>query len=216
MPIAPLLSRQKMLLRIHFYLLLFILINALSRWTIHIGFNPALMLIAKIMFFFSGASSFIITVKPFRLISLYFSVYILAPVITCLSFLFGGLLGAIVLSVLILPFYEPVSPTLTSGPYNIDRKYEGFLGAGGNYYVDKNEYLILQKRIGAVYINRSILNSPSFSVQDKTLYLHVVKKTITNIPYKTDSVIVNNKTVYTMEQKQVENLKDTTLVIDIQ
>src|ERR1700743_54200 len=99
---TPLSQGQKKLVRIHFCLLALIIANALLKLCLETDLIPLIILPIKLLFCVLGLVLFFITVRPFRFISLYFSLFIISPLLALFSFIFAGMGGAIALSLLLM------------------------------------------------------------------------------------------------------------------
>lgn len=94
--------------RLHFYLLALILFNFTLNLIVGYSLNTHLIFSLKVVLYLSGLILFIKSIKPFKLVSLYFSFYALSV----LSFAFLHLIGGIFMGILgssHLPFRTSVS-----------------------------------------------------------------------------------------------------------
>lgn len=122
--------KKKMLL-IHLSILGLLFLNLLFFSVSGITLNNTVKLSIKIAFFISGFIAFFFYLKPFTKLTLYFSYFVIAPILGLLAWLADGIMGAIVIS-----FYFwllPNSAVYSNNDFIIYRKIEGPLGRGDKY-----------------------------------------------------------------------------------
>jgi len=182
-------------IKIHFYLLIFVLTNFILSQLFGIGIHGNIIFALKVIIFLTGLTSFFMTIRPFKKLSLYFSLYLLSPVIIFLSWLADGIFGALLGSIFLAMFYPP-DIKLRDGEYIFQEKFQGFLGSCCTYDVLQNRFLVLQKKVGEIRITEEhSLKNSKFKVVNKTGYLKVdlaVYNGLDNLDRKVDTTLTIN------------------------
>lgn len=169
---------KKKILLIHLVLLGLIFLNLLVFFLFDISLNNQAKLILKIAYFISGFIAFFFFFRPFTKLSLFFSYFVIGPILACFAWLADGIMGVIVFS-----FYFwllPNSAVCSNNDFVIYRKSQGFLGSG-------NEYELYEK-IGFLEIKRdSFTYNPMFDFNANETKIIYKNKEI-QVYYK-DSII---------------------------
>jgi hypothetical protein len=127
----------------------------------------------KYVVYLTGILLFFITIRPFRKQSLYYSMYLLSPVIIFVSWLLDGLFGAILASIFLAILY-PSQKAFQQGEYVFYQKFPGFLGSCCTYDVVQNRLLILQRKQAELRITETHnFNQSQFWVANNKGYLRV-------------------------------------------
>nr|WP_315165286.1 hypothetical protein [uncultured Flavobacterium sp.] len=176
--------------KIHFYILGFIFLNLVVKFSFHLGLNNNILLASKIILYLSGTILFIYNIKPFKTIALYFSFFIATPIILLFFWLFGGLFFGLLSSLLLFPIY-PIETQYQKNNITIYSKFQGFLGSCCTYQVTEKRSFIFEKYIGEVKLEE-VNNLNNSEVKIKNNYF-----------------IYNHKTNHYDYQKNIEIKKDT-------
>jgi len=123
--------------------------------TIEISLNYSLTFIFKIIFILTGIILFFWNIKPFRKIEIYFSIFIISPILIFTCWIFDGLLGALVASIILAPFQPNISEYQIND-YRIYKENTGFLDSCCDYEITEREFLFLEKRIDKILIDGDI------------------------------------------------------------
>ncbi|MFD2890257.1 hypothetical protein [Chitinophaga cymbidii] len=143
------------LLKWHFYLLGFILLDLLTGIFTGYRLNQNLIFFFKLVLYLSGAILFFRTLKPFKITAVYFSFYIISTAITGLFLLFGGIFLAIMSSILLYPIY-PKQTTYKNETIKVYNRFQGFFSRCCSYEVVEPKLYFFEKRLGVININKSI------------------------------------------------------------
>ncbi|WP_125411743.1 hypothetical protein [Leeuwenhoekiella sp. MAR_2009_132] len=178
--------------KIHFYLLGFGLLNFALKSIIEISLNYSLAYFITILIYISGFLMFFLSLRPFKKIAIYFSIYIITPIFTLLFWLFGGIFLAILASIVLYPIY-PNEIKAENGKIVIHTKHQGFLGRCCTYNVTEKKYLLLEKKIAEINLEEVIgfENVSIKSINEKTELKIKYKKNIygTERNIETDTII---------------------------
>lgn len=130
-------------------------------------------------------------IRPFKRISLYFSLYILTPILTVLSFLTDGIAGALLTSIFIFTVVTgSVESKFKSSDFRAYNNATGLFDQCCGYDVYKKQLLLLEKKIATVIVRPA--DSLSLHVEDNLLKFIQYDK-IEGILNKSDSVIFDLK-----------------------
>lgn len=189
-------TKQK-ILRTHFILIGTVVLNFFCYKLSNYGLNEKALFGFKVIIYLTGIFLFFKTFRPFEKISIYFSFYILTPLIIILGWLGDGILGAVLASI----FFSTVSPTDTKYKdenYVINNKFQGFLGSCCSYDIIESKCFVFQKKLKEIRItDEHNFKKCKLNVVDNKINLFI---TISDYNYKTN------------QTRQV----DTTLVFDIE
>jgi hypothetical protein len=133
--------------KLHFYLLIFLIIHSLIGKLIGFGFSQPIVFGLKIILYISGFIYFFLSVKPFKKRNIYFSYYVVTPIITLLGYVFGGVfLVGILGSILLFPVY-PKEEAFEKKDIIVYHKFQGFLGACCSYEIYQNKFSVFEKHL---------------------------------------------------------------------
>jgi hypothetical protein len=133
------------LTRFHFSLLAFLILHFIIAKISGFGFSQAILFMLKIILYLTGMILFILYLKPFKKGVIYFSYYIITPVVTVLGALFGGIfLVGILMSVLLIPIF-PKNIVYEKDNIVVYTKFQGFLGACCTYEIYQRKYVVFEK-----------------------------------------------------------------------
>lgn len=177
------------LVKFHFYLLAIILVNfALSFWDLRL--NQGFLFILKVALYTSGIVLFYRVIRPFKLISIYFSFYTISAICIGFFFLFGGMFLALLTSI----FLYPISPNqfvYKTENIKIYSEFNGFLGTCCSYEVVETKLYIFEKKLGNISTIRPInrKNDKVFFQKNKIVhhYENVTYDTVLHKEIKKDT-----------------------------
>ena len=132
--------------RIHFCLLGFVLLNFTLKNTIEISLNYRFAYLITILIYSSGIILFFWNFKPFKKKAIYFSIYIVTPILTLSFWIFGGIFFGLLASIVLYPV-QPNKLAIEKGNISIYENTQGFLGRCCPYMITEKQYLIFEKKI---------------------------------------------------------------------
>ena len=185
----------KLLLRIHFGLILFVLANSIAVKSLGAGFHVNIIFIAKISFFLLGMILFFMMKKKTGCLWLYFLLYVLYPLLTIVGWAINGLLGGILAYIFLVNFNLP-DKKFESGDFVFYKNPNGPISiCCGVYEIRQNKYGIFQKEIAdkAFGFGHNFEKATSI-IKEKKRYLKIGKEEY-----------LNNRKVFV----------DTTVIIDV-
>ncbi len=142
--------------KFHFFLLIFLIIHSLISKIIGFGFSQPIVFGLKIILCVSGFIYFFLSLKPFKKRNIYFSYYVITPIITLLGYVFGGIfLVGILGSILLFPIF-PKEQAFQKNDIIVYHKFQGFLGACCSYEIYQNKFGIFEKHLQDVKIDGGI------------------------------------------------------------
>ena len=145
---------RNIITKIHFYLLGVALLNFALKNTIEISLNYRLDYFITILIYTSGIILFLWNFKTFKKLVIYYSFYLITPILALLFWSFGGMFFAI-LSSTAYPIY-PNEIKAENDRIIIYTKYQGFMGACCPYEVNEKKYWLLEKKITEINLNEII------------------------------------------------------------
>lgn len=133
--------------KFHFFLLIFLIIHSLVSKLISFGFSQPIVFSLKIILCVSGFIYFFLSLKPFKKRNIYFSYYVITPIVTLLGYVFGGIfLVGILGSILLFPIF-PKQKAFEKDDIVVYHKFQGFLGACCSYEIYQKKYYIFEKHL---------------------------------------------------------------------
>ncbi|MEM1135817.1 MAG: hypothetical protein AAGI07_08245, partial [Bacteroidota bacterium] len=135
------------ILKIHLTLVVLMLFSFAAKMIFGIGIESRLDTIVKILIVLSGLGLFLMNLKPFKKINLYFSIYPLYVSILIVAFIFQGILGGIIVSIMLSPMH------LNKMEHREDKiiiydNAKGFMSMCCSYKVTENKFFIFEKDLG--------------------------------------------------------------------
>lgn len=144
------------LTKLHFAILLVILMNFILFRGFDIGLHVMLIFWLKLIWFLLGMLLFFPAFKKSKGLRLYFSFFVFYPIIVAVAWLLDRLMGAILASFIVAFLYFP-EPALQASEYSFYNRPTGFLApCCREYYIVQNTFFIFQKRIGEVKMDESM------------------------------------------------------------
>jgi hypothetical protein len=181
----------------HYYLLGLVLINfGIGVFTSY-RLNQNLTLILKTILYLTGVLLFFKTLKPFKLVTAYFSFYLISAALTGLFFLFGGIFLAILSSVVLYPIY-PKQTEYKTETIRIYDRFQGFMSRCCSYEVVEPKLYFFEKHLGYINIEKPIDAAKDvFTLKDNTI---IYKYELEN--YESDN--------------RTKEIRDTTVVLNFE
>lgn len=153
----------------HFYLLGFVLINFCIGLVSGYKLNQNLTFILKIILYLTGLILFLTTLRPFKKTAIYYSFYAISGVLTGLFFLFGGILPAIISSLVLIPIV-PKQTEYKTETIKIYNRFQGFMASCCSYEVVEPKLYIFEKHLGYINIEKPIeADKDDFSFKNNTI-----------------------------------------------
>lgn len=117
--------------------------------------NQNISFILKVILYLTGIILFLTTIRPFKKLAIYYSLYALAGVLTGLFALFGGVFLAILSSLVIFPIV-PKQTAYKTETIRIYDRYQGFMARCCSYEVVEPKLFMFEKHLGYINIERPI------------------------------------------------------------
>jgi len=190
---------KKIFLRIHITTLIILLINFIINVVFEISLIANLRVILKTLFYVSACILFFYYARPFKKIALYFSLYILSPFFIFISWLIDGVFGAVVGSFFLF-FFVPNDIRFQNDQIQINKKFEGFLGACCKYEVIEKKYFLFEKnRAEFQFEDNLYFRKEDIQIQKDTLKMHLILKNYH--PQVDDHYVTTDTIIYTILKK---------------
>lgn len=168
-------KRKDIFIKIHIYLIIFILVNLIVKSFFNISLNSQLIFALKIILYLSGVILFFLNLKPFRKALLYYSLYFISPILIFLGWLADGIFGAIVGSIFLF-FFGPSEHKFQNNEIKIYRQFQGFMGSCCTYEVIKKEFFIFDRKVTEFEFENPDFNKIDLKIRKDTIYLHFILK----------------------------------------
>lgn len=167
---------KKTLLNTHIGILIILVTNFVLNAVFEITLISDLRFLLKIIYYASGCILFFYYVKPFKKVSLYFSIYIISPIIIFLSWLMDGILGALLASIFIFLF-APDDCRFKNDQIQINKKVGGLLGICCKYEVIEKKYFLFERSIAEFRFEKNIyFRKNGVKIQDNILQIPLLLK----------------------------------------
>lgn len=143
--------------RLHFFLLILLLFNFGLKEAAGYGINNNLVIGLKAILFLTGIALFFGGLRPFKIAPIYYSYYILTPVVLAVFYFVHGILLALLSSLLL----APVMPLLTDyndGNIKVYSKFNGFLGRCCEYYITEERVFPFEELKGTIHTESNFDN----------------------------------------------------------
>lgn len=185
---------KKLLLKIHIGILILLIVNFVVNAIFRISLISDLRFILKVLFYISACILFFYYIKPFKKISIYFSLYIISPILIFLSWLIDGILGALLGSVFFF-FFAPDEIRFENDQIQINKIFNGFLGECCTYEVIEKKYFLFEKNIGEFYFEDNLnFRKEDIKIEKNRLKIHLILK---NYHQQEDYYITTDTIIYT-------------------
>lgn len=176
------------LLKFHFIILLILVINFFISLFFDIGLNSYIKIGLKILLYGSAVIGSVLFFKLFKIVTSYFSLYVISPFLIFLAWLADGIMGAIIASIFVGIFYTSI-PVYTQDNYEVHEEFKGFMGRYCRYEIHENSFLFSKNIATFAYSEYIILNGEE--VEELSPFLEEEK--IKNIKIETDSIFIDFK-----------------------
>ena len=167
--------QKNTLLKIHLTLVIFLIINFLCQTNFDISLNRKLLFGLKLIFYATGILLFFKTIKPFQKISIYFSLYLLYPLLIFIGWIVDGIFGAILGSIFLF-FFAPSENLQKVENITIYKKFGGLLGRCCDYEFTKEELLIFERKVAELNFENVNFDRVPMEIKNDTLYLNFILK----------------------------------------
>jgi hypothetical protein len=181
-PIEMLKSEKKMLkfkniARLHFALLILILFNLTLNTAFGVGISNNILIATKLVLYLSGIFLFFVHVKPFKAIAIYFSFFLMTPIVIAIFYFMHGLFFALLSSLFLTPIM-PLESEYSESNVKVYSKFNGFLGRCCSYYVTQNILFVFEEHVGNIdrqgpmdfKTSKFTLRSDSILIESDTVY----------------------------------------------
>ncbi len=155
--------KQSIVKKIHFSLLLLLLVNFTLGLIFDIKFSAKLIFAVKVITYISAIVLFFLSLKQSKLIIAYCSLYILSPFAVLLSWLVDGILGALVGS-LFFAFLAPPERLSQYNNYELRSPFSGFMGSCCQYDIYQNKWLVLERKVAEYKGEQSLESLTEFTI----------------------------------------------------
>ena len=175
-------SEKKMLkfqniARLHFALLILILFNLTLNTAFGVGINNNLLIATKLVLYLSGIFLFFVYAKPFKVIAIYFSFFLMTPIVIAVFYFMHGIFFALLSSLFLAPIM-PLKSEYSESKVKVYSKFNGFLGRCCSYYVTQNVLFVFEEHVGDIHTQETIdfkkskftLDSDSILLESDTVY----------------------------------------------
>jgi hypothetical protein len=157
----------------HFYLLGLVLINFCIELITGYRLNQDLIFTLKVILYLTGIILFFTTIRPFKKLAIYYSFYAISGILIGLFFLFGGIFLAILSTLVLIPIV-PKQTEYKTETIKIYDRFQGFMASCCSYEVVEPKFLIFEKHLGFVNIDKTInANNDEFIFKNnRIIYKH--------------------------------------------
>ncbi|MEN2402132.1 hypothetical protein GKZ90_0020250 [Flavobacterium sp. MC2016-06] len=187
------------ILKIHFGILFLVLLNFIIRINTRISLNSNLIFYLKILLYVTALILFFVYIKPFKKLSIYFSLYIISPFLIFISWLIDGIFGALLSSFFIF-FFAPNDIRFENNKIIVTKPYQGFLGRCCHYEIIEKRAFLFEKKIGDIDFDESLyFKEKDIQIKGSTIKIHLVLK---NYNHENDDYMVKDTTLVLPLNKQ--------------
>jgi hypothetical protein len=141
--------------RVHFFLLAVLSINLGVNLLFGFALNNMLTVVLKASLYVSGMFLFFVSLKPFKKIAIYYSVYAVTPAVLVAFYLMHGIFLGLMSSLLVAPIM-PLQAEYSKDDIKIYSKFGGFLGRCCEYYATEERFYIMEQFKGTIYTEEGI------------------------------------------------------------
>lgn len=158
--------------KLHFALFLLLLVNFIMFQLFGIRLHVLPIFWCKVIWWLLGIILFFMTFKRPGMLRVYFSFFVLYPIVVVVAWLLDRLMGVILASFLTWFFGFP-NAALKAGEYSFYDQQGGLLApCCTNYYLTQTKYIIFRKKIGEVKLDEGrSLDDFQFKVMGHKGYL---------------------------------------------
>lgn len=161
--------------RFHFLILLIFIGSFGLNESIGLRLNNNLTIILKGILYLSGIILFFVSIRPFKSIALYYSLFFMTPlVLVAFYFLHGVLLG--VLSSVALAPIEPLNPRYNKDGIKIYSKARGFFGSCCQYYATEAKFMLFEEKKTTIQTDEVVdLDNATITVRNDSILISANK-----------------------------------------
>ena len=153
---------RRKLYKIHFTLVVLALANFTAKKILEISLNYQLAYAIILGVYLSGLILFFSYIHPFKKVAIYFSAYLLTPLLFLSMFLFGGIFLGIINSITLYPVY-PNRIEYQNEEYTVYKKFNGFLGKCCTYEITERHFFIFEEKIKDSILEGEEFNAENFN-----------------------------------------------------
>lgn len=165
----------KKIIRFHFLLLTLLLCNFGLNALVGFGINGGLTVVLKGILYLTGIVLFFVSLKPFKKIAFYYSLYIMTPVTLAGFYFIHGIFFGLLSSLILVPIM-PVKADYSKDDIKIYSKFNGFLGRCCEYYATENTLYVFEKFKGTIYTEEVIdFKKTEITVKNDTILIYANK-----------------------------------------
>ena len=160
------LQLKKITTKVHFFLLGLGILNFLIKETVEISLNYQIAYIITVLTYISGFILFFWNLRPFKKIAIYFSIYVITPILIINFWLFGGIFLGVLSSVVLYPI-QSNELKLSEKNIQVYENENGFLGNCCPHVVTEKHWAIFQREIKEFDLHDEInSNNSSINIQN--------------------------------------------------
>lgn len=160
---------KDLITKVHFFLLGFGILNFLLKEAVEISLDYQIAYSITALIYLSGSILFFWNLRLFRKSAIYFSIYVITPVLTLIFRLFGGIFLGILTSIVFYPV-QPNELKFSEENFRIYENQNGFLGNCCPHIVTEKRWIILERKIKEfnVYNEINLKNSSIRTTKGRT------------------------------------------------
>jgi predicted membrane protein len=187
--------RQRTILtRIHFTALSLAVLNSISKIFTSISLADEIAFAINLVVVVSGLILFFFYLKPYKTISFYFSFYAFAATLVIIGFVFRGIFGALILSIILSPIIPNEKEYVHQG-VTISTPFQGFISPCCSYQVKERKFLIFEKDYGIFELNgEGPINFESVHINLSNTEIEITYSTIFDQEIEKKKIISKDKT----------------------
>lgn len=140
---------RKRLLKLHFILFLLAILNTVLKLSLQLSLANSFELMLELSVVLTGIFLFFTSLKPFKWAGIYFSIYPLSLIVTSIGFALGGILSAILVSIILHPIY-PNDLAYEKDNIRIYVPFEGALARCCPYLLVESRGIFFEKNYGEI------------------------------------------------------------------
>ena len=139
--------------------------------------NNDLLIATKLVLYLFGIFLFFVYAKPFKVIAIYFSFFLMTPIVIAVFYFIHGIFFALLSSLFLAPIM-PLKSEYSESNVKVYSKFNGFLGRCCSYYVTQNVLFVFEEHVGDIDTQETIdfkkskfkLDSDSILLESDTVY----------------------------------------------
>jgi hypothetical protein len=163
------------IIRFHFLLLILLLCNFGLNELVGFGINSNLTVGLKGILYLTGVVLFFINLRPFKKLAIYYSFYVMTPVVLVAFYSIHGIFLGLLSSLVLAPIM-PVKADYSKDDIKIYSKFSGFLGRCCEYYATENTLYLFEKFKGTIYTEEVIdFNEAEVNLKNDSILIYADK-----------------------------------------